>query len=666
VAWSPDGRWLAYAWPSSRNACGLRLYDLTRRRTHDLTRPEFVDYEPAFDPEGKYLYFLSRRVFDPVYDAHYFDLGFPRGVRAYLVPLAKDTPSPFAPATQPPRAPGATAKRAEAPAGAPSKRPPLRLDVDGIADRVVAMPVPEARYVSLAATPGRVLLGSLPVEGSLHTPWHESGPPPAKMRLDVLELERAKPELLVDGITAFDLSLDAKTLILRVRNRLRVLPATSKAKDLSSETQAGRETGWIDLARLRVEVLPGAEWRQMFREAWRLQRDQFWTPDMAQVDWPRIHDRYLPLVERAATRTEFSDLLWELQGELGTSHCYELGGDYSPQPGYHQGFLGADLELEARTGRWRVARIPSGDTWDAAAASPLAAPAAGIAEGDVVLAVNGVEVGARRTPFECLVHHANRDVLLVVQRGRGKPRVVAVRTLVSEDALRYRDWVEANRSFVHAKTRGRIGYVHVPDMGPWGYAEFHRGYKQEVDHDGLIVDVRWNRGGHVSQLLLEKLARRRIAYDLPRWHAAEPYPNDAPMGPMVALTNEFAGSDGDIFCHAFKLMRLGPLIGKRTWGGVIGIWPRHSLVDGTVTTQPEFGNWFEDVGFGVENYGTDPDIVVEITPQDHARHRDPQLERAIAEVLKLVRGQPPRRPHTGAVPHRRPPRLPGARRPRAT
>ena len=201
---------------------------------------------------------------------------------------------------------------------------------------------------------------------------------------------------------------------------------------------------------------------------------------------------------------------------------------------------------------------------------------------------------------------------------------------------------ESNRSHVHDETDGRVGYVHIPDMGPFGYSEFHRYYGHESVRDGLIIDVRFNRGGHVSQLLLEKLVRRRIGYDVGRWAEPIPYPDASPMGPMVALTNEYAGSDGDIFCHAFKLLGLGPLIGKRTWGGVVGIWPRAALVDGTITTQPEYAYWFEDVGYGVENYGTDPDVEIDSRPQDYAAGHDRQMERALVEIRKILRKSPKR------------------------
>jgi tricorn protease len=230
--------------------------------------------------------------------------------------------------------------------------------------------------------------------------------------------------------------------------------------------------------------------------------------------------------------------------------------------------------------------------------------------------------------------------------------------LRSEIEARYREWVEANRRRVHTETNERVGYVHIPNMGPFGYAEFHRYYLGESEREGLIVDVRFNGGGNVSQLLLEKLARRRIGYNQSRYGVASPYPGHSVLGPLVALTNEFAGSDGDIFTHAFKVMGLGPVIGKRTWGGVIGIWPRHSLVDGTITTQPEFSYWFADVGWGVENYGTDPDIEVDVRPQDYAAGQDPQLERGLQEIMNLMETKPPRIPDFGPRPSRALPKLP--------
>lgn len=263
------------------------------------------------------------------------------------------------------------------------------------------------------------------------------------------------------------------------------------------------------------------------------------------------------------------------------------------------------------------------------------------------------------SPASLLVHRAGvRVTLEVTDPGGGEPRTVAVATLRSDVQLRYRDWVRRTRHAVHAATGGRVGYVHIPDMGRAGYAEFHRQYLSEVYRDALIIDVRFNAGGNVSPLLLEKLAGRRVGYQARRTGALEPYPHHAPAGPLVAITNERCGSDGDIFTHAWKLLGLGPVVGTRTWGGVIGIQPRHASVDGTVTTQPAFAFWFPDVGWGVENYGTEPTHEVEITPQDAAAGRDPQLQEALRLVQEALAAHQPPLPDVAARPDRTPPPLP--------
>jgi tricorn protease len=352
-------------------------------------------------------------------------------------------------------------------------------------------------------------------------------------------------------------------------------------------------------------------------------------------------------------------LMWEMQGELGTSHCYEMGGDYRSEPAYQTGYLGADFEYDEQNGGWKITKIVLGDPWDENAHSSLDRPGVNLREGDRVIAVNGQPLDLDHPPTAGLVNLAGREVILTVMRdGKGSPRLVTVKTIYNEMPARYREWVEANRHYVHRATNGRVGYLHIPDMGARGYAEFHRSYLAEVDREGLIVDLRYNDGGHVSPLLLEKLARRRIGYGTQRWGDPEPYPRESVLGPIVALTNEHAGSDGDIFSHGFKMMKLGPLLGKRTWGGVVGIWPRQALVDGTLTTQPEYSFWFEDVGWGIENYGTDPDIEVDNKPQDYARGVDVQLDRSIQEVLRLIEENPPKLPDFSNRPSKALPTLP--------
>jgi tricorn protease len=350
------------------------------------------------------------------------------------------------------------------------------------------------------------------------------------------------------------------------------------------------------------------------------------------------------------TRGELSDLIWEMQGELGTSHAYEYGGDYRVPPQYQRGFLGADLEWDEARGGYRIQRIYRGDSWNRDSDSPLAEPGLDVREGDVVVAIGGKRLSQDVSPDRLLVNTSGREVSITLRSRKGDERTVLVKALASEAALRYRAWVEANRKLVHERTGERVGYLHIPDMGPWGFSEFHRGYLSEFDRPGLIVDVRYNRGGHVSPLLLEKLARRRVGYDAPRYGSPIPYPPESVAGPMVAMTNQFAGSDGDIFSHCFKLYKLGPLVGKRTWGGVIGIDPYHYLVDGTLTTQPEFSFWFVDVGWGVENYGTDPDYDVDVAPHDYRDGRDPQLDLALQLMDQALAGHVAVRPDLATRP----------------
>jgi tricorn protease len=653
--WSPDGKWVAYSCALSLHTSAIKLCKLADGKTFPVTRPVLQDIAPAFDPDGKFLYFLSYREFDPVYDNIHFDLGFPRGVKPYLVTLKKETPSPFVAVPKPPEEKKDEKKDDKKKDDKKKKEEPkTEIDLDGIEDRVLAFPVADGRYSQLAALKGKVLYVSSPIVGSLGLDWYDLSPP--KSSLQCFDFESRKSETLIGDINSYALSADRKTMVFHAGGRLRVTKAGEKPTD---DAKDPKKSGWIDLNRVKVSVRPPAEWRQMYREAWRLQRDHFWTPDMSQVDWQKIYDRYLPLIERVSTRGEFSDLAWEMQGELATSHCYEMGGDHRAEPYYAIGFLGADFSYDEKIKVWRITRIVRGDPWDDSKTSALAAPGLNVREGDTLLAIGGRKLDANTQPNELLVNLARNEVLVTVGDAKGKhPRTISVKTLAGEGAARYRDWVENNRRIVHERTGGRVGYVHIPNMGPHGYSEFHRYFLAEIDREGLVVDVRFNGGGHVSELILEKLARKRIAYTQSRWFGASPYPGDSVAGPMVAITNEFAGSDGDIFSHNFKQMKLGPLIGKRTWGGVIGIWPRHALVDGGVTTQPEFSFWFKDVGWKVENYGTDPDIEVDFRPQDYVANRDPQLDRALTEIKRLLKKNPPLKPDFTKRPSLALPKLP--------
>lgn len=655
MTWSPDGAWLAYARPLSRSLGAIFIADAATGEPRQVTEPVLHDLSPSWDPKGRWLCYVSYRYFDPVYDNLHFDLGFPRGGRPALVTLRPDVPSPFVP-TRDGKLFGADEEKKDEDAEKQDEKKdkdeapkPVVIDFDGIARRVVPFPVPEGRYEKILALPGKALFTSTEPVGALGREMIGDHGPAKK--LEVYDFASGKRETLDESVEGVAIDAKGELMLLHGGDRLRVVAAGEKPKE---GQENNREQGWIDLKRVRVDVVPKAEWRQMYREAWRLQRDNFWTENMSSVDWQRVHDAYLPLLERVASRAELSDLMWEIQGELGTSHAYEGGGDYRVVPRYDQGQLGAQFAWDGAAGGWTITEIVDGDPGDPLADSPLRRVGANLKVGDVITSVNGRKLSAVYPPEAALVHQARIEVALSLADGR----MVEVKTIGNEGPARYREWVDANRKIVHTATGGKCGYVHIPDMGPIGYAEFHRGWFAESERESLIVDVRNNGGGHVSQLILEKLARRRLGYDVPRWGRPAPYPDHAMLGPIVAITNEIAGSDGDIFSHCFKLMKLGPLVGKRTWGGVIGIWPRHGLVDGSYTTQPEFSFWFHDVGWGVENYGTDPDIEIDMPPDAYAAGQDPQLDRALAEIAKAVAANPPAEPDLSVRPNLAAPKLP--------
>jgi tricorn protease len=650
LAFSPDGRYVAYVWWPAHGTSIIRIVKVRSGKVHDVTSALRTDKSPAWDPDGKYLYFISTRDFNPVYDALQFDLSFPQASRPFVVTLRNDVPSPFVPKPKPVHADHHDRDRSN---HKPSKAGDIEIDFEGIAGRVLGFPVDEGDYNQIVAARERVLFTHFPVKGikpvrreELEDEEHGS--------LWAYDFEQQRAATIVAECDEINLGRDGRTLIYRAGDRLRAIDALvdlpEEGDDQKLPSEPGRKSGWIDIDRASVEILPRDEWAQMYREAWRLQSEHFWVADMSDIDWDRVYDRYAALLPRVRTRGELSDLIWEMQGELGTSHAYEWGGDYREPPQYQRGFLGADLRWDEQRAGYCIERIYRGDSWNREHDSPLAEPGLDVREGDCIVAIGGKRLSRDVTPDQLLVNASGRNVAVTLRGRKGDERTVLAKALANELALRYRAFVEENRRVVHERTGGRVGYLHIPDMGPWGFSEFHRGYLSEFDRKGLIVDVRYNRGGHVSPLLLEKLARKRIGYDAPRYGAPVPYPPESVGGPIVALTNQFAGSDGDIFSHSFKLYQLGPLVGKRTWGGVIGIEPYHHLVDGTLTTQPEFSFWFRDVGWGVENHGADPDYDVDIAPHDYRDGKDPQLELALALMDRALENYVEMRPDLATRP----------------
>ncbi len=627
--WSPDGRYIAYSCSISNEVSVIKIYDLSTGRSRQITDAVMKDSSPSFDATGKYLAFISNRVFNPVYDSVQFDLGFPMSYRPYVVSLSKKSTSLFVPVENKDEKNKDKGKR--------SKKIKVVIDFNNIQNRIQAVPVSEGIYGKVSFSGNKIFYTSYQISGTFDGDSDSSS-----ATLKYYDLDALEEKVFCSGVIDFKKVLDQKQIAVRFPNKIRILSNQSPpSKENLSDLRSTKKTGLVDLNKINLEVLPIKEWRQMFGEAWRLQRDYFWTEDMSKVDWNKVYKRYFKLIDRVSTRSEFSDLMWEMQGELGTSHAYELGGDYSYPPQYHVGLLGAEFEFDRSKGGYKISKILKGDVWRSDRQSPLLRPGLNVKVGDIITEVEGKKLTKKFHPNMALINRSNCEVEIGVKDANNRnKRKVQVRTVGSEIHLRYRDWVESNRDHVHKVSKNKIGYVHIPDMGGFGYSEFHRYFLVEKQYDGLIVDVRFNGGGHVSSLILQKLAKKVLGYGISRNMGTDTYPEEAPKGPMVAITNEFAGSDGDIFSHSFKMLKLGKLIGKRTWGGVIGIWPRNSLVDGTVTTQPEFSFWFKDVGWSVENYGTDVDVEVDIMPEDVAKGKDPQLDKAIEIIAKELAEKP--------------------------
>ena len=651
--WSSDGQWVAYRTQNSHETAQIMLYHVAKAEQTALTNGLYHDYSPCFDPDGKYLYFLSHRSLTPKGDGLCFQYNFSDTTLAYVCCLQSDTTDPFyhqAKTEEDEKSDdNADAKKAEddKKSSKDDQPKPVSIDLEGISTRVLPFPVEPSSTTKLLALSGKVLFITASWADDAADGAHDD----SAGSVSVYDFKELKFDHLFDGITGAQLSHDRGFLCYsNPSKQIRIIPAGAKPDEKDTSFRKG---GLIDHQRARVAITPATEWPFMLKEAWRLQRDFFWDRDMANVDWDAILARYLSVAERVTTRAELTDLIGELHGELGSSHAYIMGGDLPSKRHYRQGLLGAETTYDQSEKAYRITDIcDAQDISSTSLISPVSVPGVALAVGDFITAVNGVSLTDQLTPECALEQQAGQYVQLSVRRANSKSKKKSAKAKHSSESVIiqagdsnhdrvYRAWVEKNRAYVHAKSNGKLGYIHIPDMSKDGYAEFLRSFLPSFDCDGLVVDVRFNGGGHVSSLILQKLALKRFGLDKTRWHEANLcYPANAPKGCMVGLCNEYAGSDGDMFSYAFKKMQLGTLVGKRTWGGVIGINVRHALLDGGVTTQPEYAIWLEGVGYGVENHGVDPDEVVEITPEQAASDQDPQLDRAIAiamEELKTAR-----------------------------
>ncbi|MGW6207444.1 S41 family peptidase [Streptomyces sp. NPDC055089] len=656
LAFSPDGAWLTWSHPGIGRS--LRKIKLARIQGPgaptivDVTNGRFEDENPVFTGDGRYLAFLSWRGFDPVYDVHTGDLSFPLGCRPYLVPLSSATPSPFA--LSPDGRPAAggldpvDSDEAETAEGST-----VTVEFEGLESRVTPFPVSASKYSALYPVSGGGLVWlRWPISGALGETFANPADMSGRPTLEYFNIAKAKKTELVDHLDWFAVSGDASRLVVMDDGELRAVPATEPGDNDS--------TVYLDLRRILHEADPPAEWRQAYAEAGRIIRSYFWEPDMCGIDWPAILDQYRPLVERVATPDEFADLLREVLGELGTSHAYVSPARRNEGPPHYQRAIGLlGVNFVCREGAWTLARILPGDSSDSKARSPLAGT--GIREGAVLTHVDGRPVDPVAGPYPLLSAAGGTTVELTFRpaEGEGRSRRVAIVPLVDERPLRYQDWVAKRREVVRDLSGGRCGYLHIPDMGGSGWAQFNRDLRLEVSRPALIVDVRGNAGGHISELVVEKLTRTILGWDLTRDAQPVSYASNAPRGPVVALADEATSSDGDMITAAFRLLKLGPVVGQRTWGGVVGMTGRHRLGDGTVITVPMNAAWFDTYGWSVENHGVEPDLEALRTPLDWAEGRHAVLDDGVRVALDLLAAHPPATPPTyDTAPDRRRPPLP--------
>ena len=639
ASWSADSRWLAYSNQLDSLQNAVFLFDTDTATRHQATSGSYADDAPTFDPDGRYLYYLSNRSLDPIYSDIDSTWIYTNTTMLVAAPLRADVPSPLAPRNDEEAADdeaddgeadddGATATKNGKKGGddedgdADDEVEPVEIDLEGLEARAVALPVPPGNYSSLRATSGKALYVRPPRTGA----DQEAASP-----LLLWDLEEREEKTVLEDVDDYDLSADGKKLLVVKDRKLAIVdaaPGQTMEKPLAT---AGLET-MLD---------PRAEWRQMFMDVWRTYRDIFYDADLHGLDWEALRDRYGSLMDHAVTRWDASFLIGELIGEVNASHTYVGGGDTETPKRRQVGLLGVDWEVA--DGAYRIARILSEPPWDAQVRSPLAEAGVEIGEGDYVLAVNGRPLEVASDPYAPFEGLAGETVILTVN---DRPttqgaREVLVETLASEDRLRNLEWIEGNRRRVEEATDGRVGYVFVPDTGINGQTELVRQFTGQMKKDGLIIDERFNGGGQIPDRFVELISRPVVSWIYFRHGRTLTWPPVTHVGPKVMLINGWAGSGGDAFPYIFRALDVGPLVGERTWGGLIGPATGHGLVDGGGFTAPQGRFYNPDGTWFAEGHGVEPDIRVIDHPGAMAKGGDPQLEAAVAEVMRLLEEHPP-------------------------
>jgi tricorn protease len=654
--WSPAGHFLAFSMINANGYRSVHVWSEADGRVHRVTG-ELVDAaHPAWDPEGNFLYFLSNREYAPQISTVEFNFATNRMTGIYAVALRKNVVHPFPLESDEvtvggARTEGARPAGATDPAGTPSDKDTstekgaptvpktLVIDFDGLGQRVARVPVEADNYTGLTARHRHLLYVVQPA-------YYYGRQSDRKPSLRIYALEDRKETTLAEDVSGYALSPDGTKALARSGRTFTLYEATPQGAN-------GKKPVATD--GLMVDRVPADEWRQIFHEVWRRYRDWFYAENMHGYDWEALRAQYEPWLRHVAHRSDLNYVISEMISELTVQHAYVEGGDFVIPPRPRVALPGARFAFDAGTGRFKIARIFAGQNEEERYRAPLTEIGVDVAVGDYVLAIDGQELTATDDPYRLLRHKADRLVELTVNRQPSPDgaRKVVFRPVADEQDLIYLDWVMANRARVDRLSNGRVGYLHVPDMGANGIREFIKWFYPQIRKEGLIVDVRANGGGNVSRMLIERLRRELLGVHFGRTDAqAEPYPDGVFIGPMAAILNENSASDGDIFPYMFRQARLGPLIGKRSWGGVVGITGRGPLIDGGTIYVPEAGYASAAGEWIIEGYGVDPDIEVDNDPKSVLEGGDPQLERAVAEVMKQLATAPARLPAKPAGPNK--------------
>ncbi|MCU0249658.1 MAG: PDZ domain-containing protein [Vicinamibacterales bacterium] len=621
-SWSPDSRWVAYAKPEVEGPQRIYLYSLETKQTTPATDAWFASSEPVFSADGTLLFFVSARSFNPTYGQTEFQHVYTDMSRIYFVTLAKDTKSPFAPRSDEVKIP-ADAKAAE-PKAADAKQaggaPAVKVDADGLIARIGVIPTPPANYASLTPVGSRLYYGRAGAREAA--------------ALYVYDLEK-QAETQIGAGTGYEISADGKKMLIgQPGNRFAII-----------DTPVGKADprDFLGLSDMKVSLDRHAEWRQMFNESWRQMRDFFYAPNMHGVDWPAMRRTYEVLVPYVNHRADLTYVIGEMIGELNAGHAYVGGGDLPRLERTPMGLLGAQLQRDPQSKYFRITKIFTGQNWDGAKRSPLTEIGVDARAGDYILEVDGRSTAALTDIWEALVGKAGKQVSLrlnATPSPQGSRETVVI-PIEDERGLYYFDWVQGNLEKVTKATGGRVGYMHIPDMGVPGLNEFAKYFYPQTDKDAIIVDVRSNGGGNVSPMIIERLRRELVLVDIARNGTPGTNPGAMILGPKVLLADEFSASDGDLVTYRFKTYKMGPVIGKRTWGGVVGIRGALPMLDGGVLNRPEFSRY--DVAgktWAIEGVGVEPDIVVDNDPAREYAGEDQQLDKGIEVILDLLKKSP--------------------------